>query len=47
MPGVGYGPRGKGAHGINERVSISDLVKTAKIYATFMVEANRDGELFS
>ncbi len=45
MPGVGYGPRGKGAHGINERVSVSDLVKTAKIYATFMVEANRDGEL--
>ncbi len=39
IPGVGYGPRGEGAHGINERVSISDMVKTAKIYATFMAHA--------
>ena len=39
LPGVGYGPRGEGAHGVNERVSISDLVKTAKIYATFMTQA--------
>ena len=36
LPGVGYGPNGQGAHGMNERVSISDLVKTTKIYATFM-----------
>ena len=39
LPGVGYGPGGKGAHGVNERVSISDLVKTTKIYATFMTKA--------
>ncbi len=39
LPGVGYGPRGEGAHGVNERVSISDLVKTTKIYATFMTRA--------
>lgn len=37
MPGVGYGPRGKGAHGANERVFIPDLVRTAKIYAAFMM----------
>ena len=36
LPGVGYGPNGQGAHGMNERVSVSDLVKTAKVYATFM-----------
>ena len=39
LPGVGYGPRGEGAHGVNERVSISDLVKTTKIYVTFMTQA--------
>ncbi|MCZ6678097.1 MAG: ArgE/DapE family deacylase [Candidatus Poribacteria bacterium] len=36
MPGVGYGPNGKGAHGANERVNIPDLMQTAKVYATFM-----------
>ena len=39
MPGVGYGARGKGAHGVNERVRISDLIKCAKTYAMFMVGA--------
>ena len=39
IPGVGYGPRGEGAHGIDERVNIPDLVRTAKIYAAFMVNA--------
>ena len=38
MPGVGYGPHGEGAHGIDERVSISDLVQTAKVYAVFMTK---------
>ena len=38
-PGVGYGPRGQGAHGANERVRIADLVQTAKIYAEFMANA--------
>ena len=39
IPGVGYGVRGSGAHGANERVRISDLIKCAKIYALFMVGA--------
>ncbi|MBT3269548.1 ArgE/DapE family deacylase [Candidatus Poribacteria bacterium] len=39
-PGVGYGPRGQGAHGANERVRIADLVQTAKIYAEFMENAD-------
>ncbi len=39
MPGVGYGARGKGAHGIDERVRISDLIKCTKTYAAFMVGA--------
>ncbi len=38
-PGVGYGPRGQGAHGANERVQIADLVQTTKIYAEFMASA--------
>ncbi len=40
LPGIGYGPRGEGGHAIDERVHIPDLVKTAAIYATFMI---RDG----
>lgn len=39
IPGIGYGPRGEGGHGIDERVNIPDLVQTAKIYAAFMVNA--------
>jgi acetylornithine deacetylase len=39
MPGVGYGARGKGAHGVNERIRISDLIKTVKTYAMFMAGA--------
>lgn len=44
LPGVGYGPSGKGAHGANERVNISDLIQTAKVYATFMT---RTAEIFN
>jgi len=36
LPGIGYGPGGEGAHGINERAKIEDLVSTAKVYARFM-----------
>ena len=36
IPGIGYGPWGQNAHGIDERVSISDLILTTKIYAQFM-----------
>ncbi len=39
LPGIGYGPQGRGAHAINERVHIPDLVRTAVIYATFMTRA--------
>ena len=39
LPGIGYGPRGRGGHAINERVHIPDLVRTATIYATFMARA--------
>jgi succinyl-diaminopimelate desuccinylase len=36
IPGIGYGPWGQNTHGIDERVSISDLILTTKIYANFM-----------
>ncbi|MBI5877570.1 MAG: M20 family metallopeptidase [Chloroflexi bacterium] len=36
LPGIGYGPGGESAHGINERAKIEDLVSTAKVYARFM-----------
>ncbi|MDA1190245.1 MAG: ArgE/DapE family deacylase [Candidatus Poribacteria bacterium] len=35
-PGVGYGPKGNGAHGANERVDLNDLIVTTKIFARFM-----------
>ena len=37
LPGVGYGVDGESAHGVDERVSITDLVAVAKIYATLMM----------
>lgn len=36
MRGIGYGTGGKGVHGIDERVKVSDLVATAKVYASFL-----------
>jgi len=36
-PGLGYGPWGQNAHGIDERVSISSLIQTTKIYADLML----------
>ncbi len=36
LPGIGYGPGGEGAHGINEHAKIEDLVSTAKVYARFI-----------
>ena len=38
LPGVGYGVDGEGAHSVDERVSIPDLVAVAKIYATLMMK---------
>ncbi len=39
LPGIGYGPSGKGGHAINERVNIHDLARTSAIYAIFMTRA--------
>lgn len=36
MPGIGYGPYGEARHGADERASVSDLIQTVKVYATFM-----------
>jgi succinyl-diaminopimelate desuccinylase len=36
IPGLGYGPGGSGAHGINERVEFANLVRTSRIYADFL-----------
>ena len=36
IPTIGYGPGGDDYHAVNERASVSDLVKTAKIYADLL-----------
>lgn len=36
LPGIGYGVKGEGAHGIDERVGVRELVQTARVYAEFM-----------
>lgn len=38
IPTVGYGPSGKNAHGIDERVKIKSLIDTARVYAQFVGE---------
>ena len=38
-PGLGYGPWGQNGHGIDERVSISDLIRTTQIYTELMIGA--------
>ncbi|MBM3215686.1 ArgE/DapE family deacylase [Candidatus Poribacteria bacterium] len=40
LPGVGYGPIGEGGHGANERVRISEVAQTARIYAEFIRTAD-------
>ncbi|HJP32963.1 MAG: ArgE/DapE family deacylase [Candidatus Latescibacteria bacterium] len=37
LPGIGYGVAGERAHGADERVSLRDLVQTARTYADFLV----------
>ena len=37
LPGIGYGVSGERAHGADERVSVRDLVQTARIYTDFLV----------
>ncbi len=36
MAGIGYGVKGEGAHGVDERVGVRELVQTARVYAEFM-----------
>jgi succinyl-diaminopimelate desuccinylase len=36
IPTLGYGPGGQNEHAIDERARVSDLVRTAKIYAGFL-----------
>jgi succinyl-diaminopimelate desuccinylase len=36
VPGIGYGPHGEHAHGVDERVDTADLLAVAKVYARFM-----------
>lgn len=37
LPGVGYGVRGAGAHGRDERVPLADVTQTAQVYAHFLL----------
>lgn len=37
LPGIGYGVAGERAHGSDERVSLRDLVQTARTYADFLL----------
>jgi succinyl-diaminopimelate desuccinylase len=43
LPGIGYGPGGEGAHGMNEKAKLADLVSTAKVYATYMEKFDGQG----
>jgi succinyl-diaminopimelate desuccinylase len=43
LPSVGYGPEGEGAHGVNEKAKLAELISTAKIYATFMERFDGEG----
>jgi succinyl-diaminopimelate desuccinylase len=36
LPGIGYGPSGENGHGVDERLKIAEMLKTAKVYAKFM-----------
>jgi len=36
IPAIGYGVKGEGIHGIDERVSIDELIMTARTYAEFI-----------
>ena len=38
VPAITHGPRAGGAHTLNEWVSISDLVRVAKVYALTALE---------
>ncbi|MBM3278846.1 MAG: ArgE/DapE family deacylase [Candidatus Handelsmanbacteria bacterium] len=38
ISGIGYGVKGEGAHGVDERVGVRELVQTARVYAEFMAQ---------
>ncbi|HEX3730344.1 MAG TPA: ArgE/DapE family deacylase [Opitutaceae bacterium] len=38
IPTVGYGPGGEHEHGVDERVALSDLLATARIYADLLTQ---------
>lgn len=42
MSGIGYGVDGERAHGADERVSVRELVQTARTYADFLVRGFAD-----
>jgi acetylornithine deacetylase/succinyl-diaminopimelate desuccinylase-like protein len=37
IPVAGYGPTGENDHGVDERVSVKDLVTVSRIYADVML----------
>jgi succinyl-diaminopimelate desuccinylase len=39
IPAIGYGPGGQNYHGVDERVSIRELLTTSKVYAHFLAQA--------
>ena len=39
IPAIGYGPGGQNFHGVDERVSIRELLTTSKVYAHFLAQA--------
>jgi succinyl-diaminopimelate desuccinylase len=39
IPTIGYGPGGQNYHGVDERISIRELLTTAKVYAHFIAHA--------
>lgn len=43
LPTLGYGPGGHDYHGVNERVSIRELLTTARVYAHFIEHAGEQG----
>ena len=42
IPGIGYGVKGEGVHGVDERVRISDFILTARTYAEFIQRGVED-----
>jgi succinyl-diaminopimelate desuccinylase len=43
IPTIGYGPGGQNHHGVDERVSIRELLTVSKVYAHFIAQAGLSG----